>query len=528
MIKPVNRITIVGGGSAGWMTASMLIKAFPEKEIIVIESPKIPIVGVGESTLGQFKDYTAFLGIDEKDFMEYTDASYKLSIKFTDFYEKDAGGFHYPFSVPVLEDTKNGIHDWFYKKALYPDTPVQDFVRCYYPNAPLIENNKFSLNENGNFQTYDPKFHAAFHFDATKFGAWLRDKYAKPRGVKHIQAEVKYVETGAKGIESLHLDTDVIHTSDLFIDCTGFKSLLLGHALNEPFQSYADMLPNNRAWATRIPYKDKEKELEPFTNCTAIGHGWVWNIPLWSRIGSGYVYSDKYVTPEEAKEEFKQYLMSDKVVCPKTREEVDALEFKDVPMRVGIHNRTWVKNCVAIGLSAGFIEPLESNGLFSVHEFLFKLLKSLQRPAVTQWDIDSYNASTLQIFRNFSEFVALHYALSIRNDTEYWKDNSRRIYSPGMDRQIPQSFHGFYDLNHRKMFSGTTPLDAGITRIAVGMNYPILDRITIQYEQNRETEEYNNRYAESFEMFEKKKAYWERCAEQEPTLFEYLTKMYGH
>jgi tryptophan halogenase len=135
------------------------------------------------------------------------------------------------------------------------------------------------------------------------------------------------------------------------------------------------------------------------------------------------VYSDKYVTPEEAKEEFKQHLMSNKVICPKTREEVDALEYKDVPMRVGIHKRTWVKNVVAIGLSAGFIEPLESNGLFSVHEFLFKLVKSLQRPAVTQWDIDVYNASCLNIFRNFAEFVALHYALSHRNDTEYWKAN---------------------------------------------------------------------------------------------------------
>lgn len=527
MIKPVKNITIVGGGSAGWMTAAMLIKAYPEKTITVIESPRVPIVGVGESTLGQFRDYTNFLGIDEKDFMEYTDASYKLSIKFTDFYEKDSGGFHYPFSIPVLADTKNGIHDWFYKKALYPETPVQDFVRCYYPNAPLIENNKFSLNENGQFETYDPKWHVAFHFDATKFGAWLRDKYAVPRGVIHLQKEVIQITTAEKGIDKLVLEDGEEITSDLFIDCTGFKSLLLAGALAEPFESYADMLPNNRAWATRVPYKNKEEELEPFTNCTAIENGWVWNIPLWSRLGTGYVYSDKYVTPEEAKEQFKQYLMSDKMVCPRTQEEVDELEFKDVPMRVGIHNRTWVKNCVAIGLSAGFIEPLESNGLFSVHEFLFKLVKTLQRPAVTQWDIDSYNAATLQIFRNFSEFVALHYALSIRNDTDYWKANGTRIYSQGMARQLPQSFHGFYDLNHRKMFTGISPTDAGITRIAVGMNYPILDKVTVEYEQAREKADYAKQYSESFEIFEKKKAYWAKCAEKEPTLFEYLTKFYG-
>jgi tryptophan halogenase len=321
-------------------------------------------------------------------------------------------------------------------------------------------------------------------------------------------------------------DTEL--TADLFIDCTGFKSLLLGHALNEEFESYADMLPNNRAWATRVPYQDKEKELEPYTNCTAIDHGWCWNIPLWSRIGTGYVYSDKYVTPEQALEEFKQYLMSDKVTCPKTREQVDALEYKDIPMKVGIHKRTWVKNVVAIGLSAGFIEPLESNGLYSVHEFLWSLIKTLQRPAVTRWDIDVYNATILQIFRNFAEFVALHYALSIRNDTNYWQANNDRVYSPGLDRVVPQPFFGFYDLAHRKMITGNVPLDAGITRIAAGMNYPILDAVTIAYEQIRKETPYAEKFAKSFETFEKKKAWWKKSAESELTLYEYLKRMYGH
>ena len=210
--------------------------------------------------------------------------------------------------------------------------------------------------------------------------------------------------------------------------------------------------------------------------------------------------------------------MSDKVVCPKTREEVDALEFKDVPMRVGIHKRTWVKNVVAIGLSAGFIEPLESNGLFSVHEFLWKLLKSLQRPAVTQWDIDVYNASCLNIFRNFAEFVALHYALSIRNDTEYWKANNRRTYSPGLDSLQPQSFQGFYDLQHAKMFTNQVPEFSGITRISVGMNYPILDPITIRGYEIRTGANHKEVFSESFERFERKKMYWNSLADLEPTL----------
>jgi tryptophan halogenase len=522
MIKPLQNITIVGGGSAGWMTAAILIKAFPTKTITLVESPNVPISGVGESTLADINTYVQFLGIDEKDFMKFTDGSYKLSIKFREFYEKGDQGFHYPFGEPVLEDTVDGIHDWYYKKALYPDTPVQDFVRCYYPASALFENNKFSLNEHKNFHDFDPTYHAAYHFDATKFGVWLKDRYCIPRGVVHISGEVADIPVNENGIEKLVLKDGTELTADLFVDCTGFRSILLAGALKEPFNSYADMLPNNRAWATRVEYIDKERELEPFTNSTALGNGWVWNIPLWSRLGTGYVYSDKYTTPENAKEEFKQYLMSRKVVCPKTREQVDALEFKDIQMRVGIQNRVWVKNCVAIGLSAGFIEPLESNGLFSVHEFLFKLIKTIDRPAVTQWDIDVYNASCLNIFRNFAEFVALHYALSIRNDTEYWKANANRTYSPGMPSLEPQPFLGFYDLQHRKMFSFRAPSRAGITRISIGMNYPIIDRFTIKTSELRDGVDYKEVFKKSFDAFEDKKGFWTISAKSEPTLFQYL------
>ena len=529
MIKPVDRITVVGGGSAGWMTAAILIKAFPNKQITVIESPTVPIVGVGESTIAQINDYLQFLEIDEQEFMAYTDASYKLSIKFTDFYEKDSGGFHYPFGEPVLDDTVDGIQDWYYKKALYPETPVQDFVHSYYPTGYLLDANKFSTNSQGFFHKFDPKWHAAYHFDATKFGAWLREHYCIPKGVVHISNEVVDIESNSDGIEGLVLDGGEYITADLFVDCTGWKSMLLAGAMREPFDSYEDMLPNNRAWATRLPYQNKELELEPYTNCTAIEHGWVWNIPLWSRLGTGYVYSDKYVTPEQALEEFKQHLMSDKVACPKTREQVDILEYRDISMRVGIHNRTWVKNVVAIGLSAGFIEPLESNGLFTVHEFLFKLIKTLDRPAVKQWDIDVYNASCLQIFRNFAEFVALHYALSIRNDTNYWIANGDRTYSPGLPSLKPQPFQGFYDLQHRKMFSGIAPVSAGITRISIGMNYMILDPTAIQLKQNRDGVDYKKVYAETFKILEKKKTYWKAATDMEPTLYEYLKNtIYKH
>jgi tryptophan halogenase len=519
-----NSITIVGGGSAGWMTAAILIKAFPHKEISLIESPNFPIVGVGESTIGGIRTFTSYLEIDEKDFLEFTDGSYKLSIKFTDFYKKDYGSFHYPFGVPCFDDTTKTVNDWMIKKGLYPDTPIEDFVKCYFPHSALYENNKFALNNYGIYDSYAPHNDVAYHFDATKFGLWLKERYCLPRGVKHSFGEVVSANISEVGIKSLIMADGSEVSSDLFIDCTGFKSLLLGEFLKEPFESFNHMLPNNRAWATRLPYKDKDKEMEPFTNSTAIATGWVWNIPLWSRIGTGYVYSDKYATPEEALEQFKEHLCSDKMLFKRTKEEVDALEFKDVRMRVGMHERIWVKNVVAIGLSAGFIEPLESNGLYSVHEFLFKLLKSLLRDDVSQWDIDVFNAATKGIFRNFAEFVALHYALSHRDDSPYWVANNNRVYSPEMVKGDPVPYVGFTHLQDLKMFRYNVVGNAGINYISTGMNYFISDTIDQINDENFRQIDYKKFMEPILLHLDERKERWEKAAKNELSLYEYLKK----
>ena len=327
-----DKIVVVGGGSAGWMTAATLIKNFPNKKICVIESKDVPIVGVGESTLGQINEWLYTLGINEDDFMKDCDASLKLSIKFTDWGGKGTGAFHYPFGDPWAVGTKFGLNDWFIKKTMYPDTPTSDFVDCFYPAMPLVYQNKVIKNENNELPGFRYLSDVAYHFDATKFGAWLRDKFCIPRGVKHIVGTIKEeITTDDTGVQYLELTTGEKITADLYIDCTGWKSLLL-KSLNVPFESYADILPNNAAWATRVPYTDKIKELEGYTNCTAIQNGWVWNIPLWSRIGTGYVFSDKYISKEDALEEFKDYLKNDREVrIPE--EVVDKLEFKFISMR---------------------------------------------------------------------------------------------------------------------------------------------------------------------------------------------------
>lgn len=530
----VKNIVIVGGGSAGWMSAAFLKRTYPEMDVTIIESPDHPTVGVGESTfvsIAQFRDY---LGITDDEFMKYCDASYKMGVCFTDFYDVDSGSFHYPFRTPDLEGTNYGLADWLEAKAFYPELDVNDFTRSYFPSAALYENNKF-MDNNGELGNWNKQTDVAYHFDATKFGLWLRDKYCLPRGVKLLSTSVDSVESDETGIVGLSLSNGERITADLYVDCTGFKGLLINQTLKEPFSSYADILPNDAAWVTKIPYKNKELELQPFTNSTALANGWAWNIPVWSRLGSGYVYSTKYVNDEQALQEFKEYICSNKMVIPRTREEVEQLEFQKIPMRIGLHKRTWVKNVVALGLSAGFIEPLEGNGLMSVMVFLQYLAKTLLRGKVTKLDVDTYNSVTSTLFKDLSEFIAMHYALSIREDSRYWKDISSRTYSPDLavgdaypfNTSAPASFGAtFLDFQFRKMLGRLTPPENGITYISVGMNHCVFNKVDqLHATNNRDIKPYIDNTLNKFDL---KKRKWNAAAKNAPSLYQYLKQnIYG-
>lgn len=522
MTIQIQNIVIVGGGSAGWMSATTFKSFFPDKNITVIESPNVPTVGVGESTLGGIRNWLHSVNIKEDDFFKHTNASYKMSIKFTDFYKKDAGSFHYPFGLPFLENAPEGLAEWQAKRLVYPDTPTEDYCRTYFPSMPLIENNKFFKNDKEELMGHYHDQEVAYHFDAHMFAAWLRDSYCKPKGVNHIQDEVVSVSVSDNGVDYVVLSSGVQVSADLFIDCTGWKSLLLGSALNEPFTPYDHILPNNRAWAVQVPYTDKEKELEPYTNCTAIGNGWVWNIPLWTRLGTGYVYSDKHISPEDALQEFKDHLNSKKMSVYNPNRVTDDLDFKDIKMRIGIHERTWVKNVVAIGLSSGFIEPLESNGLFSVHEFLLTLVNIIDKDYITQWDKDVYNTTILDMFNNLAEFVSLHFALSVRDDTSYWRELSEKSFCPNMIKQIPMLSRGFTDLVARKMNYQSHAGPGGIHCIATGMNYFVLSRVNklnVEFTHGTDFKKHVDDFIENRKIYQNQ---WERIADTAPSLYEYL------
>ena len=517
-------ITIVGGGSAGWMTAATLIKRFPEKNITLIESSNTPTVGVGESTIGQINQWLSMLGVKDEEFMPYTDASYKLSIRFEDFYKKGDGGFHYPFGNAYYNEYYQGRLTWTMKKVLQPETPYFDYAESMYPIMALVRNKTLITNHNHELPSFNIDKNVAYHFDATKFGIWLRDNFCLPKGVKHIVEDVVSVETDEYGVKSLNNK----YTADLFVDCTGFKSLLLGGALEEPFISYSDMLPNNKAWATRVPYSNKEEQLEPFTNCTAIENGWVWNIPSWERIGTGYVYSDKYVTDEQALQEFKNHLDT-------KGHDYSNSEFKNITMRVGRHKRVFVKNVVAIGLSAGFIEPLESNGLYSTHEFLFRLVRTLNRgnkQSISQFDRDSYDSACKSNFDQFAEFVASHYAMSHREDTEYWRDVNTRQYSKKLvDLEAPFT-PGFVSLVYGK-FRDYEHSEGGNDCISMGMRNLPMDLDTLHYTETirdekelKDSIEYHYRW--SINKMEENKFKWNEIAKKQPKLIDCLKKIHNN
>ena len=512
-----NKIIIVGGGSAGWMTAASLIKNFPEKEIHILDSSAIPTVGVGESTIQQINHWLNNLGLSDDDWMQECDASYKLSIKFTDFYKEGAGGFHYPFGGPQFDENyfPNGLNDWYVRKILQPDLPVQNFTDTFYVGAILSEHNKFPAEPI--FKNYSEN-NIAYHFDAAKLAIFLRDKYCLPRGVVHHDNYIVDIALDTGGIQSVTCEDGTVFTADLFIDCTGFKSLLM-NKLDVPFESYSEILPNNKAWATRIPYKNKEIQLEPYTNCTALKNGWSWNIPLWSRIGTGYVYSDKYVSDEQALEEFKAYLSL-------SHDDVENLEFRNINMRVGIHKEIFVKNVCAIGLSAGFIEPLESNGLYTIHEFLTELIFTLSKGKINQFDIDTFNHTTIAGFKSFAEFVSLHYKLSQRDDSEYWRDVTNRSVANSLNADFGYKNNGFDYLMFQRNITHNYKDTGGLICIATGLHHFPIEPITFQRMQFDQQKHDTSEYMRLFNIWDRIIADNVKKVKRQPTLFQYLSQYY--
>ena len=444
-IMKINSICIVGGGSSGWMMALALNKKLPNLNVTLIESPDVKPIGVGESTIPYTANFFVdVLGLKEKEWMPRCNATYKASIKFNDFYKKGET-FYHPFWTKD-EGTYNG-YDWAIKQYLTnlnkPDN--MNYYSSSYIAYHMSKHNKFDrLN--------DESFSYAHHMDANKFGEYCKTKFEG----KHILSNVKHVKVNGSTIVSVTTEKETIE-ADMFVDCTGFKALLIGKALHEPFVSYKNTLLNDTALTCQIKYTNKKTQIEPYTDCTALSSGWAWNIPLWHRVGSGYVFSSKFQTLESAKKEYKKYL--------KNRFGSDSLKnikFNTIKIKTGKYKRGWVGNCLSLTLASGFIEPLESTGLALACYQIKEFVETISNYEYSSFNKSLYNNDLDKTYNEIHNFVLLHYINTTREDSEYWSYLKNNI-------DVPNSVHSY--LNEDASKSTWFP-EKSKECITIGLNIP--------------------------------------------------------
>jgi len=395
------RIVVVGGGSAGWMAAAAFATAFPACSVQLVESEEIGIVGVGEATFPSIRHFHKLLGIDEAEFLRATNGTFKLGIEFRDWRERGERYFHTFGDIGGL----SGPRSLWGQFRRVGDASLGALDAQCLPSVMAREGRFMAAGSEEERQ-----FNYAYHFDAVLYAAFLR-KLAEGRGVRRIEGRIVQSPRRADGcIGNLVLADGRVVEGDLFVDCSGFASLLLGRALEERFVDFGRWLPVDRAWA--CPSERSGAVLMPATRCTALEAGWAWRIPLSNRTGHGHVFASRYIGEEKAREQLMQQLDGTPIAEPRL------LRFA-----AGHRERFWVHNVVALGLSSGFLEPLESTSIFLVQSGLGRLIELLMpgvRPAKEA--VDAYNTGMRRQFERIRDFIILHYCLTSRRDSRMWRD----------------------------------------------------------------------------------------------------------
>lgn len=407
-------ILIVGGGTAGWLTAAYLAKALRVDEqahltITVLESPEIGIVGVGEATFPTIRNTLRFLGIDEARFIRETSATFKQGIRFVDWAENPKGERHHsyfhPFEAPFSTDGTSLAPYWLlqneagrapFAEAVTIQARVADAQRA--PKRPHESDFSGPLNY-------------AYHFDAAKLAGVLAER-ARELGVRHLQgalSEVVLDETGA--IEHLVCPQHGDLTADLYVDCTGFRAELIGKALGSPFKSCKPILFTDRAMACRAPYDRPDAPIQSYTVATAHEAGWIWDIALAGARGVGCVYSSDHMDDDRAEAVLRDYLGGAEI------------QTRKLSFDAGYREKQWIRNCVAVGLSAGFLEPLESTGVVLIEAAVAMIAEFFPHSGPVDAPAKRFNDLMTARFDNIIVFLKLHYALSRRTEP-FWRDNT--------------------------------------------------------------------------------------------------------
>ena len=402
--NPIGRIVIVGGGTAGWMSAATLAQAFQGKlsDVILIESDEIGIVGVGEATIPPIRQFNKLMGIDEVEFVKRTQATFKLGIEFVDWKQKGQAYMH-PFGAYGREiDLISFHHYWLRMHGLGDTTPLE----AYSLPIQAARGNRFVVgpnDANSIFSTYS----YAFHFDAGLYAKFLRG-HCEAMGVKRIEGKITGVNLNPEDgyIDSVTLASGQTITGDFFIDCSGFRGLLIGEALKVGYDDWSALLPCNRAAA--VPC-ERVSPLTPYTRSTARTAGWQWRIPLQSRTGNGHVFCSDFTSEEDATRTLMDNLDGKPLADPRL------LKFT-----TGKRARMWEKNCIAVGLASGFLEPLESTSIHLVQKAIARFTGFLPTKRHDPVSQNAFNKLMSGEYTEIRDFLVLHYKATERDDSAFW------------------------------------------------------------------------------------------------------------
>ena len=414
MTDPVRKVVVVGGGAAGWLTAGVIAAEHsPGIEVTLIESPDVKTIGVGEGTWPTMRDTLRGMGLSETDLIRECDASFKQGSKFVAWVTgSDDDYYYHPFALPQGYTEVSLVRSW---QQSHADVPFADLV-SYQPH--LCEQGRAPK------QPVTPEFAAvanyAYHLDAGKFGELLRTHCTDKLGVGHVLDHVKGVNSADNGdIASLQTADHGDLAGDLFIDCTGFAALLLGQHYDVPFISRSDVLFNDTALAVQVPYSDAEFPVVSHTVSTAQRAGWIWDIGLPTRRGIGHVYSSAHTSDDEAEQALRHY-----VANLAGADAASATPLRKISINPGHRNKFWHRNCVAVGISAGFIEPLEASALALIELSAAMIRDELPaNRAIMDVVAGRFNDRFRYRWDRVIEFLKLHYVLSRREDSPYWLDN---------------------------------------------------------------------------------------------------------
>ncbi|HEY1396738.1 tryptophan halogenase family protein [Roseateles sp.] len=416
-MQPIQDILIVGGGTAGWLTAAFLARqlgtAHGGVRITLVESSDIGIIGVGEGTFPSIRGTLSAIGIGEAEFLEACSATYKQGIRFEHWVRPPgaAGADHYfhPFSQPSQRPGAPELLPYWLMGDAGEGRAFAEAVTLQKAVADARHGPKRASD--GDFLG---PLNYAYHFDAGRFAALLAE-HGQALGVKRVIATVDRVDLDEQGaIAAVHTKEAGTLTAGLYVDCSGFRARLIGEALGSPFKSMRDVLFVDSALAMQVPYARPDAPIASYTIASAQDHGWIWDIGLQERRGIGHVYSSRHCGDEEAERALRRY------IGPAS----DALTPRKLALNIGYRETQWVKNCVAVGLSGGFLEPLESSGIGLIETAAYLIGQLFPFNGDTAPVAKHFNAFMNERYARIVDFIKLHYGLTQRTDTAFWRENA--------------------------------------------------------------------------------------------------------